>query len=580
MWGDSHNISSAGHRPVDVIVGTTISYTEVDIRHHLCAIHSRNYELLDFGGDMEETVALPRRRPRKSTFWESPVFIYGLKIFLGFVVVMVFLTITQCTIKKPESPTWTTNVTLPLVNRTYQMPEIIRKIDQPGITIDSTGSVVYSVEIPLDTILLDAIVISPSDPAPVVVRLSDYVSLQLGAVPPTSFDINLDFPPVDRFSWATISSGGFDVVFVNDFGVPLDTIIGDIVDVVNSRVISSVSIPGGLAAGASDTVFVNLAGQTVSNTISINLHCFTPGGTMLSLDDKSLSAALRYGSGITVSAASGIIDPTDAVFNNIYADIDLPKGFDSIQLVNAVLTLEIVNAVNFPGFLNIDITGSNSQVLNLTGNVLPGSATTPVSTNLINNDLASFLNPMPSAVTVNGAATLGDGVTAGIVTSNDYIVSRIRLESPLEAVIGQSTFRGDIDSEEIEQDDIDLATEHILRAQFLTSIVNHLPLGVNIEILFSGDSNTVYANPQLVLGPFQVAPGEIGPDNTVLNEVISENAVTLDSLDVQILKNPVLYSGQIITLLGSGGIPVKIVGSDYVTARGVIQVEYRFDGDF
>lgn len=529
---------------------------------------------------MEETVALPRRRPRKPTFWESPVFNYGLKIFLGFVVVMVFLTITQCTIKKPKSPTWTTNLTLPLVNRTYQMPEIIRKIDQPGIGIDSTGAVVYAVEIPLDTILLDEIVISPSDPTPVVVQLSDYVALQLGAVPPTSFDINIDFPPVDRFSWATISAGGFNVIFVNDFGVPLDTIIGDVFDIVNSRIISSVSFPGGLAAGAAETAFVDLAGQTVSNTISVNLHCFTPGGTMLSLDDKSLSAAMRYGSGVTVSAASGIIDPTNAVFDNIFADIDLPKGFDSVQLVNAVLTLEVENAVNFPGFLNIDIAGSNGQILNLTGNVLPGSSLTPVSTYLVNNDLASFLNPMPTSVTVNGAATLGDGVTAGVVTSNDYIVSRIKLESPLEAVIGQSTFAGDIDSEEIEQEDIDLATEHILRAQFLTSIVNHLPLGVTIEILLSGDSSTLYSNPQLVLGPFHVAPGEIGPDNSVINEVSSENTVTLDSLDVQILKNPVLYSGQIITLLSSNGIPVKVNGSDYLTARGVIQVEYRFDGDF
>ena len=43
-------------------------------------------------------------------------------------VVLIFLTLTQCTVNKPEAPQWTTQFVLPLVSRTYEMPEIIDKM--------------------------------------------------------------------------------------------------------------------------------------------------------------------------------------------------------------------------------------------------------------------------------------------------------------------------------------------------------------------------------------------------------------------------------------------------------------------
>jgi hypothetical protein len=679
---------------------------------------------------MEDNIAIVIRRRKITRSTESMILGYCLKILLGIIAVIAFLTMIQCTVKKPEAPTWSTNLTLPLINKTYLMPEIIRKIDQPGLSLDSNGDVIFSFRKELDTLRvsenlnssdihqvaaenLGEININPGNPTPITVNLSDYASLILDEVPPGSFDIQRDYPPIDKFNWATISSGSLAIVINNDFGVDLDTVIVQLVDLVYSRTLATEFIPPpGIPNGGSDTVLADLSGQTVSNTLRLYIHCHTPGGTMLSLADKSLTAGLDCGAGLTVSAAqaeiprivkdffqavplsesntilsaelasgnlnlqirnntgltsliqidvpdflldgapysttctiapystqnisrdlagylfepydqirpqqisievsavidssapamvsvdqndsilvsaditnltfaslTGVIDSTEATYNGLNLNIDLPKGFDSLQLVNASLILEIENSINFPGILNIGVNGNSGQILNLSGAIQAGGPDFPVVSYIVDSNLASFLNPVPTAITVNGTALFGDGHTVGTVTQDDYIVSRLEISSPLEAIIGQTAFRGDIDSRDIDQNNIDLITEHILQAQFLSSIVNHLPLGVSVEIYLSGDSATVFTNPELVLGPIEVRPGVTGAGNIVVTPTESQNIIALDSLDIKILEHPILYSGQLITLAGSDGRTVKISGADYVTAGGVLQIEYRFDGE-
>ena len=71
-----------------------------------------------------------RRNDEPIEFWNSFFFKFSSKIFLGFFVVLVFLTLTQCTVKTPESPVWNTTFVMPVVNRTYNMQEIIEKMDR------------------------------------------------------------------------------------------------------------------------------------------------------------------------------------------------------------------------------------------------------------------------------------------------------------------------------------------------------------------------------------------------------------------------------------------------------------------
>lgn len=681
---------------------------------------------------MEEKTALPRRRKEESSFAQSFLIRYGLKIFLGITVIVLFLTAVQCNIEKPESPIWTTNLIIPVVNRTYQMPEIIDKIDQPGLTMDSSGEVMFSFHEEMDTISVDGdlstdensitvfntigqVTIQPGNPPPLTVNLGDYVSLTLDSVPPASFDILNDLPPLDGYNWAAVASGAVYVVITNDFGLDLDTVIVDVIDLGTYMTISTVEFPPpGILAGETDSIAIGLGGKTISNLFRLQIHCHTPGASMLTLSDKTLSSSVSFGQGLTVSSAeaevpsisknfaetvelfsantvisaeissgnviltldnesglsadlditipdftlngnplnvtrtvppsssdvvdinvagyvlepadqvlpqeldvdvfahidsttpnmvivneedtlrattlvtplsfsslTGIIDSTEATFDNMGVDIDLPRGFDSVQLINAVLTLEIENAVEFSAGLNLNIQGDGGQLLNISGSIPAGNILNPVTAVFIDSNLSSFLDPVPSSITVNGSALFGDGSTVGTVTDDSYVVPRVSISSPLEFIIDQTTFAGDTTSENIDQSDIDLITEHVIIAEFTGTVTNHLPLGVAVSFFIDGDSTRLNADSaQLVVGPLDVASGVIGPGNVVEEAVESEVVLQLDSVAIKILENETLFAFQEITIMGTDGQPVKVLGTDYVTVSGVFEVEYRFDGDF
>ncbi|MCP4704674.1 MAG: hypothetical protein GY865_08695, partial [candidate division Zixibacteria bacterium] len=134
----------------------------------------------------------------------------------------------------------------------------------------------------------------------------------------------------------------------------------------------------------------------------------------------------------------------------------------------------------------------------------------------------------------------------------------------------------------IDQTDIEKITDHIIEARVVSSITNHLPLGVTAEIYIDSDSTRLNStDAQLVIGPLTIAPGTVGAGGIVVTAaVISENILSLDSLEIQILKNDTLYIGELITLADTDGNPVRISGDDYYTAQAVIEVEYLFNGEF
>ena len=242
--------------------------------------------------------------------------------------------------------------------------------------------------------------------------------------------------------------------------------------------------------------------------------------------------------------------------------------------------LQVEDEIDLIGQLDITVTGSNGQTLHYLKEIPAGSIAEPSYTFLLDTNLAAFLNPVPSVINVNGAASFGDGVTAGTIHAEDYVTARVTISSPLEVVIGSATFDGDLSSEEIDQDDIDLITDHVVEATFTTNIINHLPLGTTVEIYLSGDSATIYSDPEVIIGPITVDAGVAGLDGVVTEATTTENIVVLDSIEIKVLENPILYSTQVITLNGSGGQTVKISGADYIVAQGVISVEYIFDGEF
>jgi hypothetical protein len=177
---------------------------------------------------------------------------------------------------------------------------------------------------------------------------------------------------------------------------------------------------------------------------------------------------------------------------------------------------------------------------------------------------------------VSGAA---DFSGTGSITENDYLFATVSISSPLELMIDEATFEGDLTSEEIEQNDIDLITDHVMQAQITSTVENHLPLGASIDIYLGGDSLTLLTNPELVI-PLSVSAGTTDLNGDVIEAVSSSNDLILDNDDIRVLENPILYTAQIITLESTNGQAVRVNLDDYIHVSAIIEVEYYFDGEF
>ncbi|UCE24331.1 MAG: hypothetical protein JSU74_13750 [Candidatus Zixiibacteriota bacterium] len=692
---------------------------------------------------------MDRKRPRNrrgrneepANFLDSFIFKFSTRVFLGIVIILAFLTLVQCTVKKPESPQWNTTFVVPVINRTFDMEELVDRIDQDEIIIDSTGDVAFSISHDLDTVELTDDDFSVAD-------LSYTMSETLGTItmqrPPGQVSvISLDsltegFPTVpgfdtviipantqimadaDRqlqsFTWAEVASGGVRLTVTNRLGFTLYNIVARVIDNSDGHTIEYDSLQFPLVDGETDSVFLSLAGEYVTNDLRFSLvfhsdpgsdeyidpngkeiitdvsfpqdieviralaeipalddlpfsqnvglelqesetidaatlasgslslsidnntnlpGIFTVTVSDLRLDDVPLTVVTQIagnqsavvntdisgyvltpsqdsveietilglpGSGgtqvlvqqtdnVSVDAGltnlnfhsvTGMFANTSAELENIHEELDVPDGFDNISLVTAILTIDIENAVDMPGHMDITISGDNGKTISLTGDIEPrGSEPYQIST-ITNDDIADFLSPLPEAIDVSGTVEFGDALYHGTISVDDYIFTRVRIYAPLNVRVNNAEITDlDIEVEEIDQDDIDMVTDHVVSARFVYSVTNHLPLGVAAVVHLSHDSASLYTSPELTIDTLCAEPAPVSLATGTASEAVTSNGeISLDNDDIQILNNDLLYIRQQLFLNASDTSGVKLTENDYIIISGRIEVEYYFDGDF
>ncbi|RME19380.1 MAG: hypothetical protein D6800_14340 [Candidatus Zixiibacteriota bacterium] len=679
---------------------------------------------------------MARRKKRAATegpeFLESWLFKISTKVFLGVLVIVLFLTLVRCTVRKPEAPQWTTQLTVPLINRTYPMDELVQRIGQSEVQIQG-NQVVFSVNEEFDTVgfsngqlttpdlsyglsqTLGSVTIDPPTIPAVTVDASNIGPLSTvipGAVPPLSFQVVNDLPTITTFTDATVDTGTIYLVITNNLGVDLDIVNVLLTNQVAGDTVGTGSAAGGIASGNTALIPIPLFGRTLTNQLRATIDAHTNGGTVLSSSGKNLTTNVQFSGPLTVVSATAQVPPTSRSFSQVIAlnetdpvyqatladgelaltitntsglDADLqltfpdltkngqplviqqtvtakntsyqtvnvtgydlrpsdstvpqqlwvqaeavmpgsganqvlvratdkstvnatlrrlsfasitgvfnnsslsipptvqpvtvPNGFDSVQLVNAILTLEIENAVNLPGSLSVTVQGNNGKTLNFSGPVQPGSSGLPTITTFIDSAAADFLSPIPTSVTVSGSAGFGDGISPGTVTANDYVLARVNILSPLELVLGRTSVQTDVNRNQIDQSNIDIVTNHTEQARFVYNIINHLPIGAHVNLFFGPDSATLFTAPQLEIDSLVVpaAPTSLGIASDTASSGFQTILLTND--DIRILENDTLYSSVELVLEGTGGQVIRLTGDDYVTVQGRLEVDYHFDGN-
>ncbi len=383
------------------------------------------------------------RRKEPVNTWETFIFKYSTRLLLGLIVITIFLTLVQCSVKSPQAPSWNTTFTVPVINRTYLMDELVADIGQDELSIDSLGNVSSSITETIDPIGIDAAQLSTSDitysqsqvlgpisiipPAltPLSVSLSSITGLasslpgDSAIIPPLLFSVSNNFPEILEFSSANITTGQIDITVDNYLGVSLDTLFVQLYDRQTATIVQLDTIVQNIADSTSYLHVMNLAGKTLSNFLRVDIAAFTPGGTVQNVSLRSLQTTASFGSAIVVSQAVAQVPalPDVNLSQNIGLSLNPGEQIDSAQLSSGNINLDITNNSSLEATVNITVPSLqlNGTSFTISQPILGGQTIT------INNDLSNYnLVPLNDSVQISLAVTLpGSGTLQVPVSETD-----------------------------------------------------------------------------------------------------------------------------------------------------------------
>jgi len=309
---------------------------------------------------------------------------------VGFVF-LVFLTLFQCSLRKPTSPTWETDLTVPLINKTYDMVTIIEDADEPSLYVDSVGQLRFLKEIGLDTTRMEKLLsfapsshqikenlgilkIKAPEPQETEFALSQVYQGEVGLIPAFSFTLNKELDSMSTFSTAVLDQGKAYVLAENHLGLDLDSLSIDVIDDHSSQVIEKLIFPEGLKDGEINTQEVGLNGKTVSNRISYDIQAHTPGGTILSLSGKHLRLGFSFCDSLLIREAFAQI-PRIQIERTESSQIPTDDVIQRAVVKTGSLVLNIFNYTNLSANLEIRVPAFSDQGVPLSVNrvVLPES---------------------------------------------------------------------------------------------------------------------------------------------------------------------------------------------------------------
>ena len=319
--------------------------------------------------------------------------------------------------------------------------------------------------------------------------------------------------------------------------------------------------------------FKPLSGNSIKTQIEIQ----TDGsGDQLvffsSSDSVTLSADL---SEITFSQISGRLEPTVVDIGKIQRDLDLPLGFENAHIKNANLSLDIHNGVNFPADLSVTIQGDKGQRLELFGDIAAGTPWATAVTTIQEDDLDPLLDPVPQRIVVTGKVTCGDGISSGIVNEEDFFFGEIEITSPLELILDSCQVQMDADSYNVNDDVKSLIEDQVNSSQMITKIESHLPLDAKVLIFVSKNKESIFSDPDLVIGPVDVPRGELDHNGLVVTSRTSESTISLDHEELQVFRNSPFYIAGKFDFPGTNGNMVKAKAEDFIQITSYVEFEVK-----
>lgn len=409
-------------------------------------------------------------------------------------------------------------------------------------------------------------------------------------VPAQTFttELVIDLPADYVVLGAEIAAGAVTVAMSNDLPIPCRTTVSW----------PEVFTPGGttlvtildLAPGGSAQAPIDFAGCTIvaggvplsALTAVVDVTSSGSGGQSVHLQSTQ-AVRVDVGAGrVTFAAVTGQVPAVSFDLEPLSAEIDLPEELRGVSLSRATLALEVTNTSGVDAQADLLLTGTSAEgtvaslILQETiiGYGEPTRGITEILRDETNSTIVDFLNNLPTAITLGGTVTAGGGGQIGTVRADDRATLRWRITAPVEITVNSAVIHSDNEALDFDQETRDLIRDRAGAARVLMEIGNRLPVAIQARVLFSADTTTITTAPLLAVGPVGVAAARIDVvSGEAIGLTMSMVEVDLGAVQTKLLATPGLYAVIEVVLPGTGGEPARIMTSDYVTFRGLIQLD-------
>jgi hypothetical protein len=421
-----------------------------------------------------------------------------------FLFIFISLLIFQCSIEKPSAPTWNLKLTVPLINRYYDMESLIDEIDEPYLKTDSLGNPWFGFEEDLDTIrltnnlkcdsisyhfkdTLGIICVHASESKTTTLSVSDFYSGPPGVVSPCTVTVQSDLDTFSIYSQVTVKDAYCTMVLNNHLGLDLDWLQIKIIDRKMQDTLQTVISTSGIDNGDSDVHPVILSNRILSNHLGVELTGFTSGGELIDLENKYFNINFSVDS---LTVIQGIVKspPFEVQYNQ---EVLLPTRslIDSARIKTGTLFLNLQNYTDVPSNIRIDLPALTKNGISLSGECqLPASGYCNLSLTLDGYNLQP-----------EGKNRIKVQIQAKSDCSGDNLVSLTSSDSMfIDAFVSEMLFSqitGIIESTTVRIDDItrdlDLPpgfeSAHLARASLNLDIYNGVDLPAQLQVTIRGD---------------------------------------------------------------------------------------------
>ncbi len=383
-----------------------------------------------------------------------------------------------------------------------------------------------------------------------------------------------------RISAADLENGSLELHSTNSLplGADLNFVFPEI-----TRLGQPLTVAANIPAAGSFYRSVDLAGwhaAPVDDSLQLQITASVPGsgGQQVTIDSEDNFLVDYEIRDLEAATVTGVVPSQGLDWSNTLFELNIPTGFDKASLELATLSIKISNGTPFSGNIELELSGDNGKQLLISGEILSRSGQAASLSEIYSDQIAELLTPLPQSITVTGIATIGDGVSQVTFTNEDYFSAIATISAPMAFSLAAAEVEGEVNELSV-SDDVADAADRLHFGRFNGTIRNRLPLGAGIEIHIATDVANLFTQPDVVIGPLNVAAAEVDGNGIAIAEVVSENQIEVTEQQLQVFQQPLLYVAPFLALPGTNGQIVRIRANDYLAISGVVTIDARIGGE-